>query len=117
MCTSMIGPRLAVSAPPAALQEPASPRARVPCKKLRRFMREVYGQILSTCPSPTASYMSVHIRQDTKTMKNKIFHIALCSVFALAGACGKQPAAPKVAHVKVPFTGLNPAPAEIIGAT
>jgi hexosaminidase len=48
-------------------------------------------------------------------MKNKILRIAVCSVFALTGACGKQ-APPKAVHVKVPFTGLIPAPAEITAA-
>jgi hexosaminidase len=49
-------------------------------------------------------------------MKNKILCIAVCSAFALMSACGKQAAAPKPTRVKVPFTGLIPAPAKIIGA-
>jgi hexosaminidase len=49
-------------------------------------------------------------------MTNQIFRIALCSVFALVGACGKDAAAPKPARLKVPFTGLIPAPSDISGA-
>jgi hexosaminidase len=49
-------------------------------------------------------------------MDNTPFRIALCFLFALAGACGSQNPTPKAAAIPVPNLGLVPMPAQINGA-
>jgi len=50
-------------------------------------------------------------------MNNTFLRIALCSVFALAGACGSDKPAPKPKALPVPDLGLIPMPRDISGAT
>jgi hexosaminidase len=50
-------------------------------------------------------------------MNNTPLRVALCFVFALAGACGSQKPTPKPAVIPVPNLGLVPMPSDISGAS
>ena len=50
-------------------------------------------------------------------MNNTPLRVALCFVFALAGACGSQKPTPKPAAIPVPNLGLVPMPSDISGAS
>ena len=50
-------------------------------------------------------------------MNNTPLRVALCFVFALAGACGSQKPTPKPVVIPVPNLGLVPMPSDISGAS